>query len=192
MSRNKLQSLEGIVFQGSLERAGVRRSEAISSINKGFAMLVRFALVMCGLVMFVGCNGSGSAAPKPAGGSSSHGHDHGHEHGAELSPADFAKSLTDLKSLADNILKAGSENKIDDAHDDLHTIGDLLGSIEANLVKQKLPEAKLASAQKAAAALFTAFGSIDETMHDESKTVDFSKLKPEIEKALSDLMEAAK
>lgn len=190
MSRNKLQGLEGIVFQGSLEKAGVRRSEAISPINKGFAMLVRFALMMFGLVMFVGCNGGGSTAPKPAGGSSSHGHDH--DHGAELSPADFAKSLTELKSLADNILKAGSENKIDDAHDDLHTIGDLLESIEASLVKQKLPEAKLASAQKAAAALFTAFGSIDETMHNESKTVDFSKLKPEIEKALSDLMEAAK
>lgn len=124
------------------------------------------ALVLLGLVWMVGCGGN---VPGTA-------------------MTDFAQSVTKLKTYSDNILKAAGAGKLEDAHDDLHEIGHVLESLEGSVDKLKLPEDKLAGAKKAISTLFDSFSSIDETMHDESKSVDVNTLKPTIESALGDLL----
>ncbi len=119
-------------------------------------------------------------------------HDHGehehddHEHGdhshefTSLEPA-----VKELESLGTHIGEAFTRGKTEDAHDDLHHVGEVLEAIE-KIVKEKLTGD---SQQKAAAAvekLFDAYTAIDGPLHGKSGK-EYSEVKETISEAMKTL-----
>lgn len=142
---------------------------------------------------FVGCSGQASNTPatnKNAAATKEHDHDHDHD-GEKKDEGDFASSLDKAKDLVSQIMKAIDANDIEAAHDPLHEIGHVLESLGEKVGQQGWPAEKATAAKAAVDGMFESFMTIDNTLHDTSKTFDIEKLRPIIESGLKTLTESA-
>ena len=102
---------------------------------------------------------------KPAGSSASHGHDHGHGHDHDHSTMSYSAAVAEVEELHASIRKAFEAGKGEDAHDDLHHIGDLLDAIPKLAGKTKMSADDQTAVKEAADKVFSAYGRIDEAFH---------------------------
>ncbi|MEM6691617.1 MAG: hypothetical protein AAF664_19465 [Planctomycetota bacterium] len=114
-----------------------------------------------------------------------HGHDHDHGHGHD-EPTTIAEAIEHTRELAATI-KAGFEAKEPESvHGALHEIGNALGQLETMVKKAEMPEDAAAAANAAVEDLFSAFGDLDDTLHDRGEAT-FDSVSEKIDAAFATL-----
>jgi len=156
-------------------------------------------LVTCG-ALTVGCQ----PAPAPTAteaATDDHDHDHDHDHddhsedldiGALTpiepapSPESFDAGVKQLVSLRDQVAKGFADEDIDSIHGELHSVGNLLESIETLAQSSEMADEQKKEASAAIEKLFDAYGSVDEKLHG-GQGKDYAEVKDEIDAAISTL-----
>ena len=85
------------------------------------------------------------------------------------------------------IAEAFAAGKQDDAHGPLHDVGHLLGNTETLIENSDMDDDTKKKLSEAIEQLFTAYGAVDDKMHNSEKGKDYSDVSEQIENALSEL-----
>ncbi|TWU03797.1 hypothetical protein [Neorhodopirellula pilleata] len=136
-----------------------------------------------------------------------HGHDHDHAHGDEHSddldigalkpiepaptPESFDAGVDQLASLRDTVAKGFADKDIDSIHGELHSVGNLLESIETLAQSSEMTDDQKKEAATAIEKLFDAYGSVDEKLHG-GEGKDYSEVQKEINSAIATLSNLTK
>ncbi len=153
------------------------------------------SLLLALAVMLAGCTDSASKPPTgksaPAAAPAGHQHDHehgdGHEHDQDPAmPADLPAGIAALKAHRQEIKAALAEGSVEKAHDPLHHVGELLEALPALGRTAGLTAEQLATLQQSVDQLLTAFGQMDEDLHD-GKAPDYDKTAAQIDAAIAAL-----
>ena len=127
------------------------------------------------------------------------GHDHeGHDHSAaididELMPLDAAptpeslsEGVAQLVAMRDTISDGFTANDPESVHDQLHSIGGLLESLEDMVESSEMSDAVKKEAAQAVEALFESFGDVDAKLHGEDGK-DYADVSDKINSAVEAL-----
>ncbi len=153
-------------------------------VNHVFGCLMGGIALLC----LAGCGPS--PQPQPAAPQThDHDHDHGHAHDhddASVAPTDFSASVAVLRGHFETIRDAFTESDPDKAHDPLHEVGNVLEQLPELAAKAGLMEQDLAKAQAAVAAMFEAYGKIDQAIHD-GEQADYEAVREKLDQGMADL-----
>ena len=142
---------------------------------------VRFLLLisLCSslTIGFLGCDVKDSVKKT---GTASSKHEGGHKHATTL-----AGALKEIEEFRGTIKEAFAKKSPDDAHDALHEIGHVLGSV-TELAAPATDEAKK-SLKTAVDELFDCFSAMDDTLHKKSTGKTYEEVADRIEAAMSTL-----
>ena len=126
------------------------------------------------------------------------GHDHqGHDHDQDThdearhaedqtQPADFPAAVAAVHEDYEAIRDAFQTNDMEKAHEPMHRIGRLIETLPELAAKAELGEQELATVKSAAAAMFEAYGEIDDAIHT-GKQADYAAASGTLDKAMTDL-----
>ncbi|MCL4202297.1 MAG: hypothetical protein KJ000_07365 [Pirellulaceae bacterium] len=146
------------------------------------------------LLYLSGCGPSQPAQPQPTA-PQTHDHDHDHDHDdahdhdhdhSHVTPADFTASVAVLRGHFETIRDAFTEKDLDKAHDPIHEVGHVLEGLPELAAKAGLTEQDLAKAQAAVAAMFEAYGKIDQAIH-EGEEADYEAVRDKLDQGMADL-----
>jgi hypothetical protein len=130
-------------------------------------------------------HGEDSHGPEGGGHAAHGGHAHG-EAGSGGPPADFASTVAELRPLYETIRDAFQAGDKDKAHEPLHQIGHLLEALPESASMAGFGDQELATAKSASAAMFKAYGEIDEAMHA-GKEPDYGSVAETLDTAMAEL-----
>jgi len=119
------------------------------------------------------------------------GQDHGsHSHGARdhdsTQPTDFPAAVAAVRQHYEAIRDAFQANEVDKAHGPLHTVGQRIEALPELAAKAKLGDQESATVKAAAAAMFEAYGEIDDALHT-GKQADYAAAADKLDKGMADL-----
>lgn len=157
------------------------------------------------LVAASGCNDPGNTSATNSD-ASNHSHDHehgdhdhdGHDHDGgdhgdhahsdeHQHPETYDEAVSDLLAVHEAIADAFAADKADDAHGPLHDVGHML-EVTETLVEQSDMDADIKEKlHEAIEQLFTAYGAIDDKMHDAEEGKDYSEVSEQIASSISTL-----
>ena len=175
-----------------------------------------FALLLSLLIATLGCQEPASPTVGQADASHQADHDHGdhdhgdhdhgdHDHGDHDDDSDpslpptgddhedhqhaetYDEAVTELLATQKAIAEAFAAGKQDDAHGPLHDVGHLLGNTETLIENSDMDDDTKKKLSEAIEQLFTAYGAVDDKMHNSEKGKDYSDVSEQIENALSEL-----
>jgi hypothetical protein len=156
-------------------------------------------VVMLLSLALLGCGPAAMDVPSPDQ-SPSHdqAHDHeGHDHDShdhdqdghaedQTQPADFSAAVAAVHEDYEAIRDAFQANDMEKAHEPMHRIGRLIETLPEFAAKAELGEQELATVKSAAAAMFEAYGEIDDAIHT-GKQADYAAASGTLDKAMTDL-----
>ncbi len=151
-------------------------------MNRLYTNCIAFTLCFAILVI-AGCGSQEQAKDD------GHGHHHDHDHGAM--PKSFAASVKSLKHEWAEISIAMNDGNPEGAHDPLHEVAEVLGSMADLAAETELSEDDWTVVKTEAEKLLDSFTTIDKTFHDESldKLAAFESVKTAIDDSIAVLEE---
>lgn len=172
-------------------------------IRKSFlhASQIASKCFLAGALVTLGLS-TGGCQPKPDAAATAedneHDHDHDHDHSDDLdigaltpiepapTPESFDAGVDQLVSLRDTVAKGFADEDIDSIHGELHSVGNLLESVETLVQSSELTDNQKKEAAAAIEKLFDAYGSVDEKLHG-GEGKDYAEVKDEIDMAIETL-----
>jgi len=149
-------------------------------VGYSFGMLLAVALLGCGPA------GDDGKSAKQAAPHDHEGHDHeGHDHD-QAQPADFPAGVAAVRQHYEAIRDAFRANEVDKAHGPLHTVGQRIEALPKLAATAELGEQELATVKAASAAMFEAYGEIDDALHT-GKQADYAAAADTLDKGMADL-----
>jgi hypothetical protein len=143
-------------------------------------------------VLMAGCDRSAAEKKPQAGqtqGKSEKHADHANHAGDEHPrPVNFAAGVRELKEHYLEIKKAfeqaDMEKAIEQAHEPLHAVGDILEALPDLAKQSNLPPEELQTVKKSVDALFEGYGSVDDALH-EGKEPNYQAVAANIDQAMA-------
>lgn len=193
---------KGLVSSRSRQIAGnlAGRQVPVLVLSRQFRDKAGLGLAMLLSVALLGCGPAADNANRP-GQTATHDHDHdhgdahahgdeGHDHdahaGEQSQPEGFPAAVAAVRQHYEVIRDAFQANDMDKAHEPLHSIGHLIETLPELAAKAELGEQDLATVKSAAAAMFAAYGEIDDAIHT-GKEADYASASGALDKAMADL-----
>ncbi len=120
-------------------------------------------------------------------GATSPDHD-GHDHDEHALPTTFAEGVSELKEHYQEIktafAQADAKKAVEEAHDPLHHVGEILEALPELAKKADLSAEQLETISKSVGTMFDSYGNIDDAVHDE-KSPDYAAVAEKLDEAMA-------
>lgn len=100
-------------------------------------------------------------------------------------PKPMAESLGKLQDMAGEIIEAFKAGTPNQAHDQLHVVGDILGALPQQAMRAGLAATDISKIKESIESLFDGFGKLDKTLHsDEDVDLDVDAISEQINESI--------